>query len=94
MTNSATTANRLHLSSAETQQATPNAKSLKYIAHGIYLQLLVGAAILATAAFDVAPELLFSGPKACGVLLIGFAINSLIYIHRYKKSLHHDAANR
>jgi len=66
---------------------TPNTRTLKYIAHGIYLQLFIGVGLLAIAAIGSGVGSLFSGPKTCGALLIGLGLNSLIYIHRYKKSL-------
>jgi hypothetical protein len=88
MTSTETSANPYDPPTTEPKQTTPNSKTLKYIAHGIYLQLFLGAGMLAISAIDIDTGALFSGPLACGALLVGLGLNSLIYIHRYKKSLH------
>jgi hypothetical protein len=80
-------ANPYHPASTEPTRTPPSTKSLKYIAHGIYLQLFLGAGMLGIAAIDIDTGPLFNGPRACGSLLIVLGLNSLIYIHRYKKSL-------
>jgi hypothetical protein len=82
-----TSANPYHPASAEPRQITPNAKALKYIAHGVYLQLFLGVAMLAISAIDIDTGRLFNGPQACGILLVGLGLNSIIYIHRFTKSL-------
>lgn len=75
--------------SSQSNATAPNGKALKYIAHGIYLQLFLGAGMLATAAIGVDTGPFFDGPGACGGLLIGLGLNSLVlvYVNRYKKSL-------
>ena len=87
MTNIEPSTNPYHPSPTEIKQTAPSTKTLKYIAHGIYLQLFLGAGMLAISAIDIDTGPLFNGPQACGALLIGLGLNSLIYIHRYKKSL-------
>lgn len=82
MTINETSPNPYQATSAEPEQAKSSTKTLKYISHGVYLQLFLGAGSLALSAFDI--EI---GPRACGALLIGLGLNSLIYIHRYKRSL-------
>ncbi len=62
-------------------------RALKYLAHGIYLQLFIGVGFLALSAVGTHIGSLFADPKVCGVLLVGLALNSLIYVHRYKRSL-------
>ncbi|WP_146535169.1 hypothetical protein [Rubripirellula reticaptiva] len=63
------------------------ARSLRYIAHGVYLQIFLGVGFLLLAATGVDLTRLLAGPHVVGGLLIMLGINSLIYIHRYKKSL-------
>lgn len=67
--------------------SAPSTKALKYISHGVYLQMFLGAGFLAISAMGVDLGPLLNGPKACGMLLIGLGLNSLMYIGRYKKSL-------
>ena len=87
MTNNETSANPYRPASTESKQPIPDTKALKYIAYGIYLQLFLGAGMLAISAIDVDTGRLFNGPRVCGALLVGLGANSLIYIRRYKKSL-------
>ena len=87
MTNDRPDANPYRPGSSQSRAAAPNGKALKYIAHGIYLQLLLGAGMLVSAASGVDTGSLFDGPKACGVLLIAFGLNSLIYVNRYRQSM-------
>lgn len=87
MTNNETSDNPYHPASTEPRQTVPNTKALKYIAHGVYLQLFLGAGMLVISALDINTGPLFNGPQFCGVILLGLGLNSLIYIHRYKKSL-------
>ena len=87
MTEHEPSANPYHAASSESTLKTPDTKALKYIAHGIYLQLFLGVGFLAISASGFDPGPLIAGPKTCGVLLIGLGLNSLIYIHRYKKSI-------
>lgn len=87
MTNNETSAEPCDLPTVEPKQSASNTKALKYIAHGIYLQLFLGAGMLSTSAIGIDTERLFNGPYVCGVLLIGLGLNSLIYIRRYKNSL-------
>lgn len=62
-------------------------RALRYLAHGIYLQLFIGVGFLTMSEVGANVGSLFAGPKACGALLVGLALNSLIYVHRYKRSL-------
>ena len=87
MTNNETPANPYQSPATDPPQAQAHAKALKYLAHGIYLQLFLGAGMLAISSIDVDTGRLFSGPFTSGLLLVVLGLNSLVYIHRYKKSL-------
>lgn len=74
-------------SSSASDASKPDAKALKYIAHGVYLQIFFGVGLLTGAALGVDVGRAFFGPQNCGAILVGLALNSLIYIRRYTKSL-------
>ena len=59
----------------------------KYLAHGIYLQLFIGAGSLFADSLAGDNGTIHSHPYVTGGLLIGLGLNSLIYIRRYKRSL-------
>ena len=82
-----TSVNPYHPAASESKPVTSNTLSLKYISYGIYLQLFLGAGLLSISATGVNTRGLLDGPYACGGLLIGLGLNSLIYVNRYKKSL-------
>jgi len=62
-------------------------RSLKYISYGIYLQIFLGLGWIALSILPVEelPEFM-THPIAVGSVLIILALNSLVYINRYKKS--------
>ncbi|MFK8114330.1 MAG: hypothetical protein AB8B91_19165 [Rubripirellula sp.] len=62
-------------------------RALKYIAHGVYLQIFFGLALLAVSMLGNQFGKIFSNPSFFGVFLIGLSINSLAYIHRYTRTL-------
>lgn len=82
-----TDANPYQPNAVETDNASAKSHALKYLSHGIYLQLFVGIGCLAIAAVGVDTGPLFDGPKASGALLIGLGLNSLAYVHKYKRSI-------
>jgi hypothetical protein len=67
---------------------TNQQKQLRYLSHGIYLQIILGIGHYVSGLFfgDKLPEF-FSSQEATSGLLILLGLNSLIYFHKYKKSL-------
>ena len=62
-------------------------KHLKYIAHGIYLQIFLGLGFLSINFVESEPPSFITDSKTSGYLLIFLGLNSLIYINKFKKSL-------
>ncbi len=58
-------------------------KHLKYISHGIYLQIFIGLGFFLPALLDVALPEFMASPKTFGGMLVMLGINSLIYINKY-----------
>ena len=65
-------------------------QAIKYISHGIYLQIFLGIILLILREMlEEYPEFL-TQPTTLGGMLILLGINSGIYIQRYKKTLKDD----
>ena len=61
-------------------------KKLKYLNHGIYLQIFIGIGYLGMSQVDNHPQFMTSA-EGIGGLLIMLALNSLIYTNRGKRNL-------
>jgi len=66
---------------------TAQQKHLKYISHGIYLQMFLGLGYIIISQVEGNPPAFLVNPVSIGAMLIIFGYNSLIYINKYKKSL-------
>ena len=61
-------------------------KHLKYISHGIYLQIFLGIGYIILHEIGVTPPD-FNNDGILGGMLVFLGLNSLIYINKYKKAL-------
>ncbi len=66
-------------------------KHLKYISHGIYLQIFIGFGLIVPAFLDLKLPEFITSPKTLAAMFIGLGIIFLIYINRYKKSLKEES---
>lgn len=72
---------------SEQNNSVAGERSLKYISYGIYLQIFLGLGWFALAWLPVEklPKFVVH-PATIGGMLVFLAINSLVYMNRYKKS--------
>ena len=67
-------------------------EALRYIYHGIYLQVFVGLGYFLSGLSGVDIPDNFNKPTTIGMLIIILSLNSLRYISRYKKSINKTKA--
>ena len=66
-------------------------KRLKYIAHGIYLQIFLGIGLIPLGLLDVSLPDFMTRPTTWASMLIALGLNSLVYINRYKASIERES---